>query len=198
MMPSFSCTRTLYTVTRICLVSLYSGWSWTFVVTLLPASFLSSFSEDIPIRKISPAEFPAWDACWFQKLLKGVFHYSRQSLVPQACDYIGQSLWFSFRNRFRNGKYLRTFEVGSIIPDTPFYTILSFSFLLPRRLALLVLLVFSVLVGCPGARISDMFGKPVVMAIQMLALRIPLPASFVGFSGISLRGSSGWKWCLPP
>ena len=37
-------------------------------------------------------------ACGFQKLLEGVFPYSRQSPIPQVHDYVGQSLWFVFRN----------------------------------------------------------------------------------------------------
>ena len=45
--------------------------------------------------------------------------------------------------------------------------------MLPRRLALLV---FSVPVECSGVRIAEMFGKPVAMAIKMLALMVPLPA----------------------
>ena len=73
--------------------------------------------KDIPSRETSPTEVPAWDACGFQKLL-GVFPYSRQSLVPQVRNYKRQSFWFGFRNQFRNGKYLRTFEVGSIFPDS--------------------------------------------------------------------------------
>ena len=100
-----------------------------------PGLFLGQLprgQQDIPSHETSPAEVPAWDACGFQKLLNGVFPYSRQSLVPQVCDYVWQSFWFGFCNQFRNQKYLRTFEVGSILPDSVlfilFWAFLSFFF----------------------------------------------------------------------
>ena len=132
------------------------------------------------------------------KLLEGVFPYFRQSLVPQVCDSVKQSLWFGFHNQFRNGKYLHTFEVGSILP----YTILFiqfrvFLFSLSLSLSFFFFfffffccpgdwcLVFSVPVECPGMRIPEIFGKPVAIAIQILALMVPLPALMASFGGLS-------------
>ena len=70
----------------------------------------------------------------------------------------------------------------------PFHIVLSFSFLLPGRLALPALQVISVLVVYPGSRIPEMFGKLAAMTIQMLTLMVPqltLPASCGRLSGHS-------------
>ena len=88
-----------------------------FCRNVVPGQLLGR-QQNIPSHETPPAEIPAWDACGFQKLLKGIFSYSRKSLVLQVCNYVGQSLWFGFCNQLRNGKYLCTFEVGSILPDS--------------------------------------------------------------------------------
>ena len=51
-------------------------------------------------------------------ILTVFFPYSRQSPGPWICNDIGLSLWFNFSHQFWNGKYLCSYKIGSILPDS--------------------------------------------------------------------------------
>ena len=181
----------MHMVTRFCLVPLYYGSSRKFfVVTLLPTSFLASSSEGSMTSQVAKIRR--------QKYWHGIPADSKSSskvsfLIPDSLLFLKSVIMldrvFGSVSVTNSGmesisvplKYVAYFPTLSF----SYCSELSFSFfffLLPMKLALLM---FSFPVECPGARISEMFGKPVTMVIPMLAPMALLPALPVSFGGLS-------------